>query len=52
MLAQVFQKKNFYGFTMGAESITRAKSIARGCFAANYDTLKVVFWQIQVIVLK
>jgi hypothetical protein len=30
---------------MGAESITRAKSIARGRFTANYYTLKLVFWQ-------
>jgi hypothetical protein len=30
---------------MGTESITCAKSIARGRFAANYDTSKVFFWQ-------
>jgi hypothetical protein len=37
---------------MGAESITRAKSIARGRFAANYYTLNLVFWQTKVMVLK
>jgi hypothetical protein len=37
---------------MGAESITRAKSIARGLFTANYYTLKLVFWQTKVMVLK
>jgi hypothetical protein len=34
----------FFTHTMGAKSITRAKSIARGRLAANYDTSKVVFW--------
>jgi hypothetical protein len=38
--------------TMGAESITRAKSIACGRFTANYYTLKLVFWQTKVMVLK
>jgi hypothetical protein len=31
-----------YSSTMGAESITRTISIARGRFTANYDTFKVV----------
>jgi hypothetical protein len=37
---------------MGAESITRAKSIARGRFTANYYTLKLIFWQTKVMALK
>jgi hypothetical protein len=37
---------------MGAESITCAKSIARGRLAANYYTLKLFFWQTKVMVLK
>jgi hypothetical protein len=37
---------------MGAKSITRAKSIARRRFTANYDTLKIVFLQTKVMVLK
>jgi hypothetical protein len=35
---------------MGAKSITRAKSIARGHFAENYK-LKLVFGHINVMVL-
>jgi hypothetical protein len=33
-------------------AITRAKSIAHGRFTANYYTLKQVFWQTKVMVLK
>jgi hypothetical protein len=36
----------FFQGTMGA------KSIARGSFTANYYTLKLVFWQTKVMVLK